>query len=436
MKGRYLESTIGLLVVVTMSWPAVVADEFEQVPIEYSRSTPDNCVADLQVRLERGETTLSHDRQHGYLPAVLQDLGVPVESQMLVFSKTSLQRQRISPSWPRAVYFNDDVYVGYCHQGDVMELSAADPRLGTVFYTLDQRHSDRPRLTRQTENCLVCHGSSRTEGVPGHLIRSLFADTAGEPLLSAGSRSVDHTTPLADRWGGWYVTGTHGSQRHMGNLIISGRDVVEPVDNAAGQNVTDLSSYCSLGHYLSPHSDIVALMVFEHQALVHNRLTRASFTARQAVHYEAELNRALKNPADHHFESTARRIQSAGDDLVEALLLSREAPLTEPIRGTSGFAEAFSQQGPRDGQGRSLRDLDLTVRLFKYPCSYLIYSRVFDELPPPMRDYVWQRLWNVLNQDTPPPEFSHLARADRRAIIEIIRATKEGIPACWEETSE
>lgn len=417
-----------VIAIVASSWLA--ADENERPPIEYSRSTPDNCVSKLQSRLESGESQLEYTERQGYLPALLQALAVPVESQLLVFSKTSLQRHRISPRTPRAIYFNDDVYVGYCQSGDVLEVSSVDPQLGAVFYTLEQKPGDRPTLQRQTENCLICHSSSRTESVPGHLVRSLFVDAGGQPILSAGSYSVDHSTPLERRWGGWYVTGTHGSQTHLGNLIVRGQDVRQDVDNAQGQNVTQLTDRLAVANYLTPHSDLIALMVLEHQTLVHNRLTKANFAARQALHYQLEVNRALGDPQDKRMESTTHRIQSAGNDLVDALLMVDETKLTAPIQGTSEYSNKFSRQGPHDSQGRSLRDLDLQRRLFKYPCSYLIYSPAFDGLPREMRDYVWQRLWDVLANPN-GARFKHLSPEDRRAIIEILQATKPGLPEYW-----
>ncbi|NQV28991.1 MAG: hypothetical protein HQ518_31940 [Rhodopirellula sp.] len=414
-----------------VSASAWAADEFDRPPINYRDSSPDNCISRLQAGIDSGRQTLTFDMEHGYLKAVLASLSVPVESQMLVFSKTSLQRHRISPRTPRALYFNDDVYIGYCQSGDVLEVSVVDPQLGTVFYTLDQESSDEPRFERRIDNCLICHSSSRTGGVPGHVVRSLFVDASGQPLFSAGSRTVDHTTPMKDRWGGWYVTGTHGSQSHVGNLITRTKRVYEPVDNSQGHNVEDLSKRFRVSHYLTSHSDIVALMVMEHQTLVHNRLTNASYETRKALHYEQTMNEALGNEPGHRLESTTRRVHSAGDDLVEALLLVDEAPLSAAIRGTSGYTELFAKSGKRDAQGRSLRDFDLNTRLFRYPCSYLIYSEAFDALPAEMREHVWHRLWEVLTATEPEKKFSHLSASDRAAIVEIIRETKTGLPDYW-----
>jgi hypothetical protein len=407
-------------------------DTFESAPIEYSKSVPDNPVSRLQQRIESGEVVLPRDDAQGYLAAVLRELHVPQESQTLVFSKTSMQIQRITPRTPRAIYFNDDVYVGFCQGGDVLEVSTADAALGTVFYTVNQKPADETKLVRferQTEHCLVCHSSSRTEGVPGHVVRSLFVGASGHPLLGAGSRVVDHTTPVKDRWGGWYVTGQHGSQTHQGNLIVRNEDEAESADNAAGQNVTDLSSRFSVDRYLTPHSDIVALMVLEHQAEAHNLITRANFLTRQAVHHQQMLNRELGEPADRVWDSTKSRIKSANEPLVEYLLFSGEAELTHRVVGTSGFAEEFAARGPHDPQGRSLREFDLARRLFKYPCSYLIYSPSFEALPSESKEYVFRRMDEVLGGVDATNKFGHLTASDRRAIREILEAT---LPA-WRE---
>jgi len=406
-------------------------DVFENAPVTYSSATPKNTITDLQTKLSSGELNWTYVEGLGYLPAILQALNISPKSQTLVFSKTSMQRQRISPRTPRAIYFSDDVYVGFCQAGTVLEISAVDPQLGAVFYTLEQEKADVPRLTRQTESCLTCHASSRTENIPGHVVRSLFADRSGEPIFSAGSYSVDHRTPLEQRWGGWYVTGTHGTQRHLGNLIVDSRPSREPVENDEGQNLTELGDRFSPGAYLSPHSDIVALMVLEHQTLVQNRITRANFETRAALYYQAEMNRALGDPADKPLESVARRIHGTGDKLIEALLLVDEAELKSEIVGTSGFAEEFPRPGPRDSHGRSLRDLDLKQRLFKYPCSYLIYSEAFDALPNEVRSYVWQRLRKIFTGQDDSKQFEHLSAADRQAILEILRETKTDLPADW-----
>ncbi len=421
---------LALLVPLFLFAPALrAADEYEQPPIEYSRSVPANAVSRLQARLDEGSADLRYDDRFGYLTAVLEALGIGKESQTLVFSKTSLQRNRIAPKTPRAIYFGDDSYVGYCHEGNVLELSTADPQLGTVFYTLSQEKVDSPRFVRQTDDCLLCHGMSQTDGVPGHRVRSLFVDSTGLPLLAEGSHRVDHTTPFENRWGGWYVTGTHGKQTHLGNLVVRSAQAPRPILNDAGQNVRDLSRFFPVEDYLTPHSDLVALMVLEHQAMVHNLITKANFETRQALHYEAALNRALGEPPDRRRDSTTRRIESVGNALLEGLLLSREAPLTDTVAGSTNYAELFSRRGPRDRQGRSLRDFDLKTRMFKHPCSHLIDSAPFDGLPDEVRNHVTKRLHDVLTGVDTGKAFAHLTAEDRKAILEILTETK---PSLWE----
>jgi hypothetical protein len=412
---------------------AVSAADLDREPIRYSSAREDNAVSRLQRRLETGQTKLAWTEEHGYLPALLRELNVPQSSQTLVFSRTSLQRDRISPKTPRAIYFGDDAYVGFCRHGKVLEVTGVDPQLGAVFYSLDQEQAEKPRLVRQGDSCLICHGSSQNQGFPGHLVRSVLPDAQGYPILSAGTYRIDQTSPLKRRWGGWYVTGKSGAQTHLGNMVVREKrpPTVEEIDNKAGANVTDLSRWFSTAPYLTPHSDIVSLMVLEHQTEMHNLITRANFQTRLALHEEAEINKALGRPADHHSETTVSRIRSAGEPLVRYMLFSDEAALTDRIECGSGFAKEFTARGPRDGKGRSLRDFDLRRRLFAYPCSYLIYSKEFDALPGPMKDYVYRRLLEVLTGRDGSPEFAHLSGADRDTILEILLATKPDVPVNW-----
>jgi hypothetical protein len=303
--------------------------------------------------------------------------------------------------------------------------------LGTVFYTLDQEPVDKPAFRRQTDNCLMCHGSSATQNIPGHVVRSVFPDPQGQPILSSGSFRIDHTSPFEKRWGGWYVTGTHGRMEHLGNLIIGGRAAPERIDNAAGLNRQQLPTAVDATQYLTPHSDIVALMVLEHQTQGHNLITRANFLSRMALFQQEELNRALGKPQDERWDSTTSRIKDAGEPLVKYLLFHNEAKLTDKVSGTSEFAEEFQARGPRDAEGRSLRDLDLERRLFRYPCSYLVYSASFRQLPDVMREYVWQRMWEVLSGRDTSKDFAHLSSADRQAIVKILRDTHPELPDYW-----
>jgi hypothetical protein len=425
-----------LIVSAGLAAGSAAAQDIERDPIRYSAAVPRNAVATLQERLGKGAVKLEYEARRGYLPSVLRALEVPESSQVLVFSKTSLQRERISPSTPRAIYFNDEVMVGYCAHGRVMEISAADEAIGTAFYTIEQAPGAEPVIERQTESCLICHSSSSNQGLPGHLVRSLYVDGQGNPLLASGSFRTDHASPLAERWGGWYVTGKSGRQKHMGNMICSESGRPATRDNALGVNLTSLKDRFKTSMHLTPHSDIVALMVLEHQTGMLNRLARAGIETRMALFYEREMNKALGQPADEPLESTRLRIKSAGDAVVEYMLLAGETRLIGRIAGTSSFASEFSARGPRDSKGRSLRDLDLETRLFRYPCSYLVYTRAFDSLPVQVKEYVYERLWKILSGQETGTGDLRLTPEDRAAIIEILRETKHDLPGQWANSAK
>src|SRR5262245_48524003 len=220
LRGPILVAAPLVLLALFVGGAANAEEPYDQDPISYSSPETDDVVARLQKRLDADEARLEYDPDRGYLPSLLKLLDVSATSQTLVFSKTSFQRDRISPQTPRALYFGDDVYIGSVADGEVIEISAVDPQKGAIFYTLPQWPLERPTFRRQTHECLQCHESSLSQGVPGHIIRSVFPDSRGQAILSAGTFVADHRSPLKERWGGWYVTGTHGEQRHLGNRIF------------------------------------------------------------------------------------------------------------------------------------------------------------------------------------------------------------------------
>lgn len=410
-----------------------VTDPDDAAEKQYFTATLNDPIARLQKRIDAGEINLAYaPRRGGYLPAVLKALKIPVDSQTLVFSKTSLQIQDISPRSPRALYFNDDCYVGWVWGGGTLEISAVDPVQGAVFYTLYQKPIGRPRFVRQTFSCLQCHQTTMTQGVPGHIVRSVYPRPDGRPDFASGSHLTTDESPMVERWGGWYVSGTHGKrQRHSGNVMARGADGEAHLDRDAGANITDLSRFFETQAYQTPHSDIVALLVLEHQTNLHNLFTRAGYAVRDALRDARVMNRAEGKQEDAPRSSTESRIQSACEPVVRALLFANAAPLEEPVKGTSGFTQRFPAAGPRDSKGRSLRDLDLKTRLLRYPCSYLIYSEAFDALPALAKTYIYSRLRAVLVDgiDTAPGSpYASLTPADRQAIYEILAATKPGFP--------
>lgn len=390
---------------------------FEEDTISYNKTPSTGPIARLQARLERGEVKLKFDpKAGGWRDSLLAALEVSPKSQTLLFSKTSLQRERISPQTPRSVFFNDELYIGWIPNAPVMEISEVDPKLGGVFYTLEQTASDKPQFVRNNQ-CLECHASAKTMGVPGHLIRSFKTDEQGIIDLITGVSEVNHRTPLEDRWGGWYVTGTHGKVTHRGNLFGKTAFLkAEEKPNYLG-NLTSLKKLVDLEGYASPHSDIVALMVLEHEAHMHNFLTRLLYESQMALSRYQHI----------------RYLKSMSEGFLKYLLFTEETPLKARVKGTSGYAEYFATLGPKDRRGRSLRQLDLETRLFKYPCSFLIYSEAFDLLPKPMREHVLQRLHEILTGNDTSSEFARIEPDMRRALLEILRDTKPNLPAYWRE---
>ncbi len=407
-------------------------DKFEQPPILYSTTKPTDPVQQLAERLATGSASLEWNDEHGYLEAILANLQIPVSSQSLVFSKTSLQVSRITPQTPRAVYFNDETYVGWVPHGNVIEISAADPHLGATFYSVKQEKADSPMLLRETARCLQCHGATHTRGRPGHIVRSVFPNETGMPEYSLGTSLISHQSDFHERFGGWYVTGTHGQLRHRGNswLPVSEASSVRrlqreqsELDTEAGANTIDLKGFFDTSPYLTSHSDIVALLVLQHQVYMHNVITEASFAGQQAAYDLQVMNKVFERKPDFESESTRRRYDSAADKVVEALLFCGEAELNGPILGTSEFATEFQKRGPFDSSERSLREFDLEKRMFKYPCSFLIYSDSFRQLPESVHSRVVKRLKDVLSSEEVSKKFAHLSAADRLAIKEILEET-------------
>jgi hypothetical protein len=318
----------------------------------------------------------------GYLRSVLQYFRIPVESQILVFSRSSFQAKLINPENPRAIYFNDDVAIAWVRGSSSIEAAVADPQTGMAFYTLENG-AEKPRF-RRDYSCLSCHQSDRTAGVPGLFVLST-------PPNSAGGLVSDHRTPFTERWGGWYVTGLSSRFRHLGNRTGQGW-------------LRSLYDQFNTSGYLTDSSGIVALMTFEHQTHATNLITRLAWEARR--------------------EQSGRRFQDAVDTLVDYLLFVDEAPLPSRIIGTSGFRERFESVGPFDRTGRSLRRFDLNRRMMRYSCSYMIYSKAFDALPSNATESVYARIWDILEGRSREPRYTRIPRPDREAVVEILRDTK------------
>jgi hypothetical protein len=396
----------------------------EDPAIKYSSASLINVVEDVNRKLKDGSVQLTFEGRGGFLRSALDALQIPVDSQLLVFSRDSLQGRLINEQNPRAIYFNDRVALGWVRDGELIELAAHDRSAGVVFYTLDQRDGPKnsaPQFVRELR-CLGCHSSGDTLGVPGLV---MFSTTQPDPSLGPGlPRRVDHAEPLNRRFGGWFVTGSPGSTPHMGNDVAA-------LKGRGGRPLASTEGLFDADGYRALSSDIVAHLVFAHQAGMTNLLTRASYEARAV------------DPLFHApFTSTPERdaeidvvMAGVASEVVDHLLFIDERKLTSRVVGASGFAERFSAIGPRDGKGRSLHELDLNRRLMKYPCSYLIYSPAFDALPRRIRDPIYKRLWEVLSgQERGERYRAALSPADRRTILEILRETKNDLPQYFSQS--
>jgi hypothetical protein len=406
---------------------------FANAPINYRSSELNDPVAKLEKRLARGEIVLGYDSKHGYLKSVLDALHISISSQTLVFSKTSFQFSQIAPAIPRALYYNDDVYVGQVHDGRFLEFVSFDPMQGAIFYVMDEQQGERPRFERAEVDCITCHVAGSTRGVPGVLLRSVFAGPDGSPESAARSFVTGQESPIAERWGGWYVTAKSGAEGGMANATISDPQNPEQLDRTVAANLTDLAGRFDSSAYLTGSSDVVALMVLAHQTQMHNLITQTNYQTRLALFADENRNRTAGLPSGTISDAARKQYEGPAEQLVRYLLFTNEVALAGPVAGTSGFAEQFAARGTRDSMGRSLRDFDLRTRIFKYPCSYLIYSEAFDAIPEPAKQYIYRRLFEILSGREQGPEFASLSNQDRRAILEILVATKPGVPDEWKE---
>ena len=386
----------------------------EYPAIPYTTGKRADRVASLIDRIERGEVELEHRSPRGYLESLLAELEIDVASQTLVYSQTSLQGPLIGPKTPRAIYFNDDTYVGFV-QGAPIEIAALDPNLGPVFYLLEQAPRE-PEFSAELGRCLSCHDSYSLTGggVPRFIVGSGYTGTTGSLVSHEGWILISDRTPLKSRWGGWYVTGQHGSEVHLGNMVIKTLADFDRLEELRVGNVNTLDGLVDTTPYLTNTSDIVALLVLQHQADVQNLLTRVSYDARSAPEQREEP-----------LEETVER-------LLRMMLFVDAVEYTNPISGDQKFVEQFASRAVRDGEGRSLRDFDLTRRLFRYPLSYVIHSAGFDALPEEPKGLFYRRLTAVLTGVDGSEDFAHLDAADRTAILEILRATKPDFVAALE----
>jgi len=336
-----------------------------------------------------GEISLPAEPQLA-LPRVLENLGVPVQSQWLVFAKNAAQARLISPANPRAVYFHDTISVAYTPGTAALELSVIDPRRGPLFYSLRFAPNVAPRLTRD-DNCLACHVSEHTRQVPGFPLRSFVTDPQAKPRH--GWSGITDRTPFDRRWGGYYVTGDAAGIGHLGNLSTAAALGRFAQDDARIHEVN--LEFSSAGQqHLRPTSDIVPLLLHDHQAHFLTLATR--------VAYEAATGAPLDSVPD----------------FVRVLLLADQPPLPGPIRPDPDYRRWFESRPSRANP--SLRRLDLQTRLLAAPCSWLVESPLCLELPAEARRAIHRQLRPLLESPNAPPGWPQWSAAERQQLQELL----------------
>ena len=431
-----MPSLLRILLVVGLMGPlatrasAQQVEPFEEPPINYSATPTNDRATAISAKFQSRAMEIRSMPAKKRLQWLLAELGVPVESQIFVFSKTSLQRELINPETPRVLYFSDEAYIGWSPTG-AFEVAVFDAKLGATFYVFEPHATKEEPLLARSGDCLLCH--SRHEHTPSLRTRSVFPDANGEPLSGSGSSNIAPSTPLAERWGGWYVTGTKAPFEHRGNLTGKKMDDFEGPSAQPTRNLLSLEGVVDTRRYLLKTSDVVPLLMHDHQVHVHNVLSKANQDARIALHRWPAMREILGLPKDAPPQGSCLVVfDSQAEKVLDALLCRDEAAWPAGgIQGDGVFAPAYAKTRKPDAKGRSLRDLDLQTRLFRYRCSPLIYSESFATLPKELHDIILLRLSSGLRAFPPSPSFGHLPDDERAAIHEILSATLPNLPVGW-----
>jgi hypothetical protein len=436
MNGTPRSVRLSLLLACLGSGGAVAADAiYERAPIHYHETEPDTRLTRYFAE-QRDNPVLRHGTHREILDELLRGLEIPAESQVLVYSKTSAQNSRIAPETPRAIYFSDDLYLGWVQGGEI-ETASFDARLGMVFHLVklsEREPGALPPLARE-RSCLNCHAGSSNREMPGLMVRSVYPTATGLPLFEAGTFHTRQDSPIEQRWGGWYVTGAVEGREHLGNALAKaapGGPGVELERLAEGRLSSLDGLFVSEPYPGGGQSDVVALMVLEHQVGVHNLLVEANLSTRATLHRHAEMQKAFGEPVEAPLSETNERIlQRLATRVLREMLYVEEVEVPAGIEGTGAFQAAFEEGRRKSAEGRSLRDLRLYGRLMKYRCSHLIHSEAFATLPPAIRDRILVQLHGILTRPAEWPEFAHLGESERAHILAIVGETVTGLPDCW-----
>lgn len=379
-----------------------------------------NAIEQLQAALEAGEIRLeSSSDGRATLVGILDALGILPESQLLVFSGSSLQFDKIEQATPRSIFHNEDVAVGWVQNSSLLEIITSGAER-VAFYTLDTSAA-QPRFQQRFSECIICHGFA-TRWAAGYIVANTDTGEGGNPLLIDPLdifRLTDQRTPFDERYGGWYITGETAGLGHRGNVTLDYDDIYSLMIPTV--EMKSLDGVIDTDRHLEPGSDIVSMLTLEHQSGFANLAAQINAQYRGLDPSAVSDPRLLATPAD---------IDTSIEELVRYMTFANEVPLPAPVVGSSDYATLFTALGPRDPQGRSLRELDLQTSVFRYPLSYMVYSDAFDHLNEDAKARIWRRLYDVLSGADPDPAFAR-ARENGQEAIAILAATKGDVPDYW-----
>lgn len=411
----------------TMSVCGQAFNDFRQHPHNYDTNPKRDDMSRLIARAEAGDYRFGTESGLGFLRELLADLDVPESSQILVFSKTSLQRDLIDPANPRALYFNEDTHVAWMPGGKV-EIISFDADSGGRFYIETPPENDTGEITFASPGrCFGCHGGAATNFLPGPLANSNLTTRTGRRVGRVRSHDrISHAVPFSERWGGYYVTGAPITLEHLGNTFAerAGGDV--RLEKALADGTLDsLEGTVDTESFPRGDSHILPLMVFDHQIEAHNLIVEARHRDRQYAHEEETFENGVT-------AKTRRDTEAFFDRFVRYLVFADEVSLSgHEFLASEDFREDFRANRRVGENGHSLKDFNLEDRLFENRLSYMIQSSSFLKAPRRMKNRVYDRLREILVEPDPPEGFDHFEDGERERIVSILRETQPDLPAEW-----
>jgi len=382
---------------------ALPAVSFRAAIHQYLEKQPRDPFTRIKPDLESGSLFYDDRKPLGYLESLLGKLKISKHSQQLVFSTTSLQLSRISPRNPRAIYFNEDLYLGYVPGGQI-EVIGIDPEIGAIPYIFsppagrDSRW--HPRAIR-SRRCMNCHANSDIGGIPGLLLSSVIPGPGGGSIDAFRQTETGHSIPYDLRFGGWHLTGNHTFPSSWANSTgVMSKSIVTKISNPPG-------TFFNWNQYLVPQSEVIANLVLEHQVGFINRCLGATYRLREFFLLEES-----KDPAKRK-----ERIAQEAVRIVEYALFLDEVPLPKPISfENSSFAKDFQ------GNGDPLRQFNLKDRLMQRRCSYMMKSLSFEGLPDELKDIVFSQIKAAMTmpQSKLTAKFSYFGETERKEINEAL----------------